>query len=525
MLSKVKSNRGYINEAREIALAHMTAIKTVKEAMALVSIFNLAGDVKNSIRVLDQLASSDTSIAVDTKLFNNVLSGCARTKNWRLALDILTRMKNGNIEMDAISFGTVINALSKDGQWQLSLGLLEDMEDIGVVPDTQCYSAVINALSKGGRWQESLGLLQRMKSKNVDIDLITYNSVIYACSVVGKSDIILKLLDTMRHEQFCLDAYTYSSAIYAFEVVGNSKGALELLKVMMKEKKEMGASFNPTDSAPFNAAISTCIRSNQVEEALAILGRMKRVSVRPDTRTYTMLISACAKLGQWSEVIKLYIDTLNSNVIRNELIFGSAICACNKIGNGTLAVEILLSMMQQGLSVSTGTWNHVISALSKTSTDSCLRESMKIFELMKSAGIQRNVATYNLLISCCRGEGNSQHAYNLLAEMGGDADLALASATESSPFTFPYSNAISVCVNAKDWNLALQILDEMEQKNITRNVVTMNSVIEALDASGETIRSELVYQSALRSGVYNHWHNTSSNIQNQNLDLDRKSVV
>jgi hypothetical protein len=77
------------------------------------------------------------------------------------------------------------------------------------------------------------------------------------------------------------------------------------------------------------------------------------------------------------------------------------------------------------------------------------------------------------------------------------------------PLTYPYSNAITVCLVRKNWVLALRILDDMEEKNITRNVVTMNS-----------IRSELVYQSALRSGIYNHWHQTSSNIQhNPNSDL------
>jgi len=508
VLTRAKSDRSYINEARERALLYMSNIKTIKEAMAVISILNLSGDIKNSINVIDQLY--EANIDVDTKVFNNVLNGCAKSNDWRLAIDIIERMSANNIKMDAITFGTAISAC-KGGQWKLSLKLLNDMDKYGVEADTICYSSVVSCLSKYGRWQESLGLMKRMRARNVDIDLITYNTIIYSCSVQGKTDIIMNLLSTLRNEKFALDAYTYSSAIYAFEVANDCDGALNLLHIMISEKGSKGLSFNPTDAAPFNAAISACLKSNQVDKALVVLQLMRDCAVIPDIRTYTLLVAACAKNGEWLKVIELYKDS--AHVTRNELIYGSAIYSCNKLDDGPLAMQILTSMIEQGLPVSTGTFNHVISALGSSAGH--LKEAATVLELMKSTGTKRNVATYNLLVSCCRLDGDSESAYNFLTEMENDSNLDL-----NLPLTYPYSNAITVCLVRKNWVLALKILFDMEEKKITRNVVTMNSVIEALDASGETIRSELVYQSALRSGIYNHWHQTSSNVQhNPNSDL------
>jgi pentatricopeptide repeat protein len=73
------------------------------------------------------------------------------------------------------------------------------------------------------------------------------------------------------------------------------------------------------------------------------------------------------------------------------------------------------------------------------------------------------------------------------------------------PDTFTYSTAISVCVEGKQWLLALELLEKMEHKNIHRNIITYNTVIEALEASGESYRAVIVYQMALKAGIYNHW--------------------
>jgi pentatricopeptide repeat protein len=199
VLTKAKSDRGYINEARERALLYMSHVKTIKEAMAVISILNLSGDLKNSINVIDQLYKAN--IEVDTKVFNNVLNGCAKSNDWKLALDLIKRMSINNIKMDAITFGTAISAC-KGGQWQLSLKLLDDMDKYGVEADTICYSSVVSCLSRHGRWQESLGLMQRMRSKNINIDLITYNTVIYSCSVQMACSRELKLILLLTRVQF-----------------------------------------------------------------------------------------------------------------------------------------------------------------------------------------------------------------------------------------------------------------------------------------------------------------------------------
>jgi pentatricopeptide repeat protein len=97
------------------------------------------------------------------------------------------------------------------------------------------------------------------------------------------------------------------------------------------------------------------------------------------------------------------------------------------------------------------------------------------------------------------------------------------------PDTQTFSTAISVCTAQKQWQMALGLLEDMERTNVSRNEVTYNSAIEALYSAGESVRAELVYQSALRSGVYNHWEQgcegSVMNLHNFPLAVGKTSLM
>jgi pentatricopeptide repeat protein len=170
-------------------------------------------------------------------------------------------------------------------------------------------------------------------------------------------------------------------------------------------------------------------------------------------------------------------------------------------------------------------------ASSKSSIDviygCCLLAAERLYDIdtayeilrdMTSYRIKPQLITYNRLIAACKVDGRHVDAVNLLDLMQKTHGL--------EPDTFTYTSAIAVCVSKKEWNLALDLLDRMEQgthsltyspthsliyslthlqANIPRNRVTYNTAIEALECAGETIRSELVYQRAVKNGVYKHW--------------------
>lgn len=85
------------------------------------------------------------------------------------------------------------------------------------------------------------------------------------------------------------DVVSYNSVIGAHERVGDWRAALTLAKKMQRSK-----GISPT-VVTFNSVIGACARADRPDEALAILGLMRRIGLPPDVITFNTAISACAR--------------------------------------------------------------------------------------------------------------------------------------------------------------------------------------------------------------------------------------
>ena len=231
-------------------------IRTTREAMTAISLLKLSGNLEGAVSVLSYMV--ENSIPVDAYIFNNLIDGCARIRNWGLGLELLDKMCSLNISPDTITFSSAISACEKSGKWELALELLERMTKLGIKRDTICFSTVISACARKGQWKQTLRLLKRMCEEQVPLDSITLNSAMSAAAKDGNIEAVSKLLNIMTVGGFKKDIYTYTTSISACEHDGKWEYALELLQDMLKELGEAGQT--NLEPAPFNAAISVCIR-------------------------------------------------------------------------------------------------------------------------------------------------------------------------------------------------------------------------------------------------------------------------
>ena len=546
VLGRAKADAGFVNDACILARSYVRNNKLVtsKDAMNAMSIFKLARDATSVLDVIDNLIARN--LVIDTLLFNNAIDCCAKVPDWELSINLLRRMKDLGVDYDKVSFSSAISACAKSGRCKESLQLLHEMDTVGIIPDTICFSSAISACASAGQWKESLALIAAMKKRDIPVDAITINSAITACGPAGEWTVALRLVNFMRTEGFRPNAYTYAAAINACDMGGQWDEVLRLLEEMLagqQQQQQLYASSRNTTGGvsggvssgsstlgvvPFNAAIAAAVRNGRLPQAKELFDRMKALGVTRNTVTYTTLLSGIAK-SKWKQlgatvVMDIYRDMVAEGVPRNGAVFGAVISAAERLDDFEMALRLLEEMKAELIPTSSFVYHSVISACGKAGM---YDTALSLLDEMKKRGVARTEMTYSLMIGSCKREGKWQEALRLLSEMASDdnrnssneaadqqtmGDDAVPSdlTVRLQPDTIAYSSAIAVCVDSKQWGVALELLEMMESAGISRNVVTYNTVIEALSAAGETVRAELVYQGALRAGIYNHWHRRSS---------------
>lgn len=559
VLQFAKNDPSLITNANIIAkdFIAQNSIQNMKDAMCCVSIFKLADDTASAMKVIENMDTRN--LKPDTFLYNNVISVCKKTKDWRQAIELLLIMQNKGVSSDTISFSSAISACAKAGKWRESLNLLNEMTIAGIAADTICYSSAISACATAGCWKEALLLLSDMKAKKIRIDAIACNSAISACVPSGEWTVALRLMDVMRVEGLVPNAYTYAAAMSACDAAGECDEALRLLERLLASmippqheaavKSEEHTDTNTdrtsavldirTATVPFNVAIAVTTKCGRISKARGLFNRMGALGVPKNTITYTTLIVGITKSRNFDQRLLLDVHQMmvEDNMKRNGAIFGAVIAAAEKLGDFDLTLSLLEQMKAEGVATTSFVYHSAISACGKAGR---LDRAVELLNEMKERKVERTSVTYSLLMNACRRSGEWIRALQFIDDMEldfnsgvcktnsvnvsqlSDADCPAESLVGLKPDTIVYSTAISVCVGSKQWGLALELLERMEQLLIPRNVVTYNTVIEALSNAGETARAEIVYQSALRTGVYNHWHRSS---QHHNTQRDRQRII
>eukprot|EP01038_Epipyxis_sp_PR26KG_P004552 gene4552-6424_t len=544
----MKANQLAFSDAADFASNYMmnNQINNAKEAMIAINIFKNNNRIFDAVKIIDYLI--DKSIPLDTLIFNNILDGCAKSYNSSLASTIFNRMISLDIKPDKISYTSMIKTYANINQWSKAIEIINLMlQDDHVSPDLICYSSAISACAKSGRWKEAVSLLKDMKSRSPKIspDNILYNTVISACSKSGQWNTALTLMKVMRMEKLPLDAFTYSAALCAYDSSERIDVIKDLLNDMVGDKIPLYK-----QTAPFNAAMSIYSRHNCSNEVLDLYENMKMQGVQPNGITYSILFGFLFRNEQYHKLLDVYKTDIYSNhqLLKSPMssaIFGYAMRASEKVLQSDFCLKLLESIKTINNALAdTSAYNSVISAHGKANGYAAVKSFF--IEMVKNK-IPRSIQTYNALIRACKTDGNWQRAISLIDEMqmdtntvkinytSNEVDLFVSGSSDLqtnldvlkienntqklSPDTVTYSTAISVCVESKQWSLALDLLLSMEELNITRNIITYNTVIEALQASEETVRAELVYQSALRAGIYNHWASIGAMEENDSLSI------
>ena len=318
------------------------------------------------------------------------------------------------------------------------------------------FNAAISACAQAGDWESAISILDRMEEATADEsspsylvpapDAITYGTVLAACEKSEKWELVLKYAQEMTKKKLELDGLSITSCLHACQQLGLADEAVRYLNMM----KTMPATIQQT-------------------------ARYERSGARqplsgPDAVAYRLAISACARGGAWKEGIRLLEEyKTESGSSADVVAYTAAITGCEYAGRWKEALFLLDKMRKEGVEPNEVTMAAVIGACATACANECRgkrpiqmpepqRKSLQLLEILKSRTefVDPNINVYNA--------------------------------------------AIRACAEAYDLQQALKLLEELEERNIARTLVTYGSLMTACERVGCVDSASMVFRKLKEDG-------------------------
>lgn len=198
---------------------------------------------------------------------------------------------------------------------------------------------------------------------------------------------------------------------------------------------------------------------------------MKAQNERPHHIVCNQILHKFSQLSLSDDVVQWFQDFRNAEIQLDSIAYDAVILALTRLNQTDKALGVFNDMKTRDISPSIFTYNCLLSCLGASTRPDRIQKAFAIFQSMTFAGVvEPDAVTFNTLISICARSGKWDLVMNLV-EMMDERNI--------SRDVITYTSMIISCEKTKDWRTAVELLSEMNERGITPNEITFAIVIKA----------------------------------------------
>ncbi|CAJ1961801.1 unnamed protein product [Cylindrotheca closterium] len=444
-------------------------------------------------------ASSSSRIIPDVKSANILMNAYAKLGEIHLAQDLLQQMIEGGgkdvpkTEPNIVTYNTLLDACHNAGELDIALRVKDQLDNANLRPDARTFTTLIATVARKAQAASgakdptlAFSLLKEMKSRRIRPNGMTYSALIDACGRCERSDLALKglrlLLDQKSREQARQPAQ---------------------IRDDYKLPAEVGA---------WTAAIHACGKSGSIDTAVKLFYSMPKYGVYPNTITCGSLVDCLLRNGRTSDSLNVLRYMKKNRIAPSEVMYTSLMTSASKLAeyenqilggdevdqDATTAVEVYAELMASVAQAPKAKFDQQNNSHKKADPNDLFRVSL-IFQEMKSAGVEPDLACYNAILKACAKGGDVDKAVDVLDQIN--------SSDELEP-------------NEQTWNSVIRAAGKAGRSDVAL-WAWKNAVEDVLDDDGEPRNSRKRHLSDRSLGAL-----VSALVQNaEDVDIDRNTEV
>lgn len=233
--------------------------------------------------------------------WNSLISGYSFKGLFSDAEKLLNQMEEERIKPNLVTWNGLVSGYSLRGRIDEALAVINRIKRLGYTPNVVSWTALISGCSQNEKYMEALQFFSQMQEENVKPNSTTICSLLRACagpSLLKKGEEIHCF--SMRLG-FVDDIYIATALIDMYSKAGKLKVAHEVFRQIQEKTLPC-----------WNCMMMGYAIYGHGEEVMTLFNNMCKTGIRPDSITFTALLSGCKNSGLVDEGWK-YFDSMQTD--------------------------------------------------------------------------------------------------------------------------------------------------------------------------------------------------------------------
>ncbi|XP_073301452.1 uncharacterized protein [Primulina huaijiensis] len=223
----------------------------------------------------------------------------ARARRVNEAIEAFERMeKRYGLKPDLQDYNRLLDTLSKSRHVEKAQELFDTWKNRKFVPDIKSYAVLLEG------WGEICNFLRlnevylEMQGEGFEPDVVTYGILINAHCKAKRHDKAVALFHEMSGKNLKATPHIYCTLINGLGVEKRLDEAIEFFNLYKSDCV--------METPTYNAMVGAYCWSMRIHDAYAIVDEMKKSGIRPNPRTYDIILHHLVKAGRTSEACSVF---------------------------------------------------------------------------------------------------------------------------------------------------------------------------------------------------------------------------
>lgn len=334
---------------------------------ALLDMYGRCGCAPEMSRVFDEIDQTEIGS------LNAFLTGLSRNGLVDTALDVFKKFKAGELELNVVTWTSIIASCVQNGKDMEALELFRDMQADGVEPNAVTIPSLIPACGNISALTHGKEIHCFSLRKGIFDDVYVGSALIDMYANCGRIRLSQNCFDEMPFRNLV----SWNSIMSGYAMHGKAKETIEMFHMMLQSGQK-------PDSITFTSVLSACTQNGLTEEGWHYFNSMsKEYDVKPKMEHYACMVTLLSRVGKLEEAYSIIKEMPFEP---DACVWGALLSSCrvhHNLSLGEIAAEKLFVLepdnpgnyiLLSNIYASKGMWD----------------EENRVRDMMKSKGLQKN---------------------------------------------------------------------------------------------------------------------------------------